>query len=229
MPNVASYKSLSGNDLLAALAADATTLRDKLKAWKEAAQRIAARLPNWRLAERLVDLGATNRESDLNDLRSGRRLLADPDPVPPLISASTATLRAKLNAAHADWEAAWQKGEQRLAGDPIWDRLSPEQKHIIRQECGLLMVPKPAVDTPQTIAEALSQRRLSEWENMSKALPARIEDALASAAALLEPKARAVSLPGAMLNTEADLDDWLVKVRERVAKALAEGPVIPKV
>ena len=105
----------------------------------------------------------------------------------------------------------------------------PGQKHTIRQECGLLMVPEPTVDTPQTIAEALSQRGLSEWENMSKALPARIEDALASAAALLEPKARAVSLPGAMLKSETELDEWLGKVRERIAKALAEGPVIPKV
>ena len=229
VPNIASYKSLSGNDLLAALAVDATTSRDKLKAWKAAAQKIGERLPNWRLAERLAGLGAVDQQGDLDDLLSGRRLLADPDPVPPLISAAAETLRAKLNAAHADWEAAWQKGEQRLAEDPTWSKLSPEQKHTIRQECGLLMVPEPTVDTPQTIAEALSQRGLSEWENMSKALPARIEDALASAAALLEPKARAVSLPGAMLKSETELDEWLGKVRERIAKALAEGPVIPKV
>ena len=123
VPNIASYKSLSGNDLLAALAADATTLRDKLKAWKAAAQKIGDRLlPNWRLAERLVALGAVDQQRDLDDLRSGRRLLADPDPMPPLISAAAETLRAKLNAAHADWEAAWQKGEQRLAHDPTWSQ-----------------------------------------------------------------------------------------------------------
>ena len=229
VPNIASYKSLSGNDLLAALAADATTLRDKLKAWKAAAQKIGDRVPNWRLAERLVALGAVDQQRDLDDLRSGRRLLADPDPMPPLISAAAETLRAKLNAAHADWEAAWQKGEQRLAHDPTWSKLSPEQKHTIRQECRLLMVTKATVDTPQTIAEALSQRGLSEWENMAKALPARTEDALASAAALHEPKARAVSLPGAMLKSEEELDEWLSRIRERVLKALAEGPVIPKV
>ena len=229
VPNIASYKSLSGNDLLAALAANAKTLRDKLKAWKAAAQKIGDRLPNWRLAERIVALGAVDQQGELDDLHSGRRLLADPDPMPPLISAAAETLRTKLNTGHANWEAAWQKGEQRLAHDPIWGKLSPEQKHTIRQECGLLMVAKPTVDTPQTIAEALSQRGLSEWENMSKALPARIEDALASAAALLEPKARAVSLPGAMLKSEKELDGWLRKVRERVLKALAEGPVIPKV
>ena len=229
VPNIASYKFLSGNDLLAALAADATTLRDKLKAWNAAAQKIGDRLPNWRLAKRLVALGAVDQQGGLDDLRSGRRLLADPDPMPSLISSAAETLRAKLNAAHADWEAAWHKGEQRLAHDPTWSRLSPEQQHTIRQECGLLMVTKPTVDTSQTIAEALSQRGLSEWENMSKALPARIEDALASAAVLLEPKARPVSLPGAMLKSEAELDKWLGKIRGRVLKALAEGPVIPKV
>ena len=138
-------------------------------------------------------------------------------------------MRAKLNAAHADWEAAWQKGEQRLVQDPTWNKLSPEQKHAIRLECGLLTVTKSAVDTPQTIADALSQRGLSEWENMSKALPTRTEGALSSAAVLLEPKARAVSLPGTMLNSEEELDEWLGKVRKRVLKALAEGPVIPKV
>ena len=71
MPNIASYKSLSGNDLLAALAADATTLRDKLKAWKAAAQKIGDRLPNWRLAERLAGLGAVDQQRDLDDLLSG--------------------------------------------------------------------------------------------------------------------------------------------------------------
>ena len=229
VPNIASYKSLSGNDLLAGLAADATTLRDKVKAWKEAAQKIGERLPNWRLAERLVALGAVHQQGDVDNLLSGRRLLADPDPVPPLILAAAETLRAKLNAANAEWKAAWQKGEQRLAEDPTWGKLSPEQKHKTRQECGLLIVPEPTVDTPQTIAEALSQRGLSEWENMSKALLARIEDALASAAALLEPMSRAVFLPGVMLKSEEELDEWLSKVRERVLKALAEGPVIPKV
>ena len=229
VPNIASFKSLSGNDLLAALAADATTLRDKLKAWTAAAQKIGDRMPQWRLAEHLVALGAVDQQGDFDDLRTGRRLLADPDPMPPLISDAAETLRVMLNAAHADWEEAWQKGEQRLAEDPTWGKLSPEQRHAIRQECGLLMVTKPTVDTPHTIAEALSQHGLSEWENMSKALPARIEDALASAAALLEPKARAVSLPGTLLKSEEELDEWLGKVRERVLKALTEGPVIPKV
>ena len=229
VPNIASYGSLSGNDLLAALAADATTLRDKLKAWKAAAQTIDHRLANWRLAERLVTLGATGQQDDLDEFRRSRLLLADPDPMPPLISIAADTLRAKLNAAHSDWEAAWQKGEQRLAEAPTWGMLAQERQYAIRRHCGLLPVTKPTVDTPQTITEALSQRGLSEWENMTMALPARIDDALASAAALLEPKARVVPLPGVMLKSEVELDEWLSKVRQRVATALADGPAIPRV
>ena len=91
------------------------------------------------------------------------------------------------------------------------------------------MVAKPAVDTPQTIADALSQRGLSEWENVVKALPARIDDALTAAAALLEPKAQTVALPGAMVKSEVELDAWLTKVRAKLVEALADGPVIPKV
>ncbi|WP_170340900.1 BREX system P-loop protein BrxC [Ruegeria arenilitoris] len=229
VPNLASYKSLSGNDLLAALATDATDLREKLKDWKKAKQVISERMPNWRLAERLVGMGAKDQESDLESIRTGRRLLADPDPVPPLISAAADTLRARLNAIYQAWEKAWDSGEERLANDPTWKKLSPEQKRAIREENGLLQATKPAVDTPQAISEALSGRGLSEWESMVKALPTRIDDALASAAAELEPKAHTVLLPGALVKSEADLDEWLQKVREKVAEGLQNGPVIPKV
>lgn len=229
VPNLGTYKALSGNDLLAALATDATVLREKLKAWKAAEQKIAARQPNWQLAERLVHLGAKDQEADLESIRSGRKLLADPDPVPPLVAAASDALRSKLNAAHAAWEAAWGKGEERLGNNATWAKLFPEQKHGIRQECGLLTVTKPSVDTPKSIADALAQRGLSEWENVAKALPARIDDALAAAAALLEPKAHTVSLPGTMVKSEAELDQWLTKVRAKIVEALADGPVIPKV
>lgn len=229
VPNLGTYKGLSGNDLLAALAANATTLRDKLKSWKAASQKITNRQPNWHLAERIVGLGATDQASNLESITTARRLLAEPDPVPPLIAAASDSLRTKLNAAHAAWEAAWTKGEDRLANDQTWAKLSPDQKHSTRQESGLLKVSKPAVDTPQAIADALSQRGLSEWENMAKALSARIDDALAAAAALLEPKARTVLLPGAMMKTELELDVWLMKVRAIIAAALVDGPVIPKV
>ncbi len=88
VPDLPKYKSLSGNDLLAALAENAASLRDKLKTWQAASSKTGARLPNWSLAERLVRLGANDLESDLSDIRNGRKLLGggSASKIDPLIS-----------------------------------------------------------------------------------------------------------------------------------------------
>lgn len=229
VPNLPSLKSLSGNDLLAAIAADASSLRDKLKAWKAASTKIGQRLPNYRVSERLVQLGAVEQKAELETIRDKRQLLADPDPVPPVIAAAANTLRGRLNAAYESWKAAWDAGEARLANSETWNKLSPEQKHDIRAEAGLLLLDKPVVDTPTSISESLAQRSFVGWENATKALPTRIDDALSSAAIILEPKAQTVSLPGSLLKTEQDLDAWIQKAREALQRGLAAGPVIPKV
>lgn len=234
VPKLDMYKDLSGNALLAALAEDATMLCDKFKSCKAASKKIADRLVNWRLAEHLVSLGGKEQEADLENIRNDRQLLADPDSVPSLISEASHALRKKLNAAYAAWETAWTRGQERLNHDPIWARLLPDQKQSILQKCCLLKVTSPSVDTPQAIVEALSVRGLSEWENMCKALPTRIEEALAAADALLrpksslEPKARFILLPSVLVKSEPELDAWLTMVRTKIIEALPDGPVRPK-
>ncbi len=229
VPDIAKYKSLTGNDLWAALAANTSTLRDKIKAWDEAARKIDDRRANWSLAERLVHLGADAQASDLEHIRAGHLLLSEPDPVPPVIAAAADTLRFKLNNLHARWEAAWTTGEQRFNGDPTWARLTRDQQQTLRHNAGLVFVTKPVVDTPQAIAHALQTRGLSEWDSVVKALLARVDDAIAEAAALIEPKARTVPFAGSLLKTEADIDAWLKRLRAQIIEALADGPVIPRV
>lgn len=229
LPDAAILRGLSGNDLLAELASRAPDLKQCLKDWKQSAEVMASRLPKWRLAEKLVGFGAADQASAIDAVRTARSLNTEPDPVPPIIAAATETLRGRLNAVFADWQAAWEKGEARLNASETWNRLSPEQKHRIRQDNGLLQATKSTVDSPESVASALQQRGLSQWADMVKALPTRIDDALAQAAAELEPKAHAVQLPGGLIKSEADLDVWLADVRARVVAALADGPVIPKV
>ncbi|MER9746155.1 BREX system P-loop protein BrxC [Mesorhizobium sp. M0140] len=229
VPNLNHLKSLSGNDLLAAIAEDATRLRDKLKAWKAATAKIGQRLPNFRVAERLVQLGASEQKSDLDTIKANRQLLADPDPMPPVISAAANALRGRLNAAFESWKKSWDAGETRLATSETWNKLLPEQKHSIREAEKILPLTKPELDTPASITESLGQRSFIGWENATKALPTRIDEALASAAILLEPKAQTISLPGGLLKTEQDLDAWIQAARASLKDALANGPVIPKV
>jgi hypothetical protein len=229
VPDIGELRSLSGNDLVAKLAELAPTLREKLQSWQAAEELIQERLSVWQLAEQLVRLGAEEQAESLAHIKEARTLLANPDPLPPIIAAAAEMLRSKLNGTFKAWDLAGETAEKRLEQSESWNKLNPEQQASIRQSAGLLSVTKPAVATPKEIEKTLSQRGLSEWDSMTKALSTRVDDALAEATAMFEPKARTVQLPSGLLKSEAELDDWLKRIREQIASALAEGPVTPKV
>lgn len=228
VPGIADLRQRSGNDLLVALAGRAAE-KTALDTWRAAAKTREERMPRWRLAERLVAHGAVEQQAALDAVRTGRLLLAEPDPVPPIVQGAADALRGKLNAAWQAWQAAWAQAEARLNADGCWQRLSPDQRRAIREQVGLLPVEEPEVARPEDIAAALRARGLAAWGDLAKALPARVDEALAEAAALLEPKARTLVLPGRLLRTETELDEWLDDLRARVMAALTEGPIIPKV
>lgn len=230
VPGLAEMRVLSGNDLLVEVATRAPSLREAWRVWVEAAQAILKRLPDYKTAEQLVALGATGQASALAAIRDERKLLDDPDPVPPLLQAAAAELRARVNAAFEAYEKAWAEAEARLSADALWQRLTPEQRHTIRQEVGLLLVPRPSVAKPEDIVEALKARSLSAWQDLVKALPQRVADALEDAAEILVPRARSITLPPpGVINDEAELDAWLRKVRSILLDGLKAGPVIPNV
>jgi hypothetical protein len=162
-------------------------------------------------------------------IHDGRHLLNDPDPTPPVLHEAAGELRRRLNAVVDDYDKAWDGAEARLKADSTWQRLTPEQKHRNRQDAHLLRIDAPSVATAHDIAEALAQRSLAAWRDLGKALPQNVADALAEAAALLEPKTQSITLPAAgVLKDEPALEAWLKRVREILAAALRDGPVIPR-
>lgn len=229
VPDLDTLRGLSGNDLLVALADRAPELRKKLKAWVESAKNIQARMPNYQLAKRLSTLGATEQAKMLNQVHDQRLLLSNPDPVPPIIADAAESLRSKLNAAYNAYTVAWEAADRRLSSDENWKKLSSEQADTFRCESMLIPVKKPALDTPMAIADELTRRGLSEWDNMAKALPARVDEALIKAAKCFEPKIQTVQLPSGTIKDPADLQRWLDVIRRQIEEALTAGPVVPRV
>lgn len=229
VPEIATLRALSGNDLLAHFANAAQALREKIKSWDTASKAINQRMPNWFLAKRLIELGAKDQQGDIEHVFSARNLLANPDPIPPIVAAAADALRQRINKSFDVWDKAWVSAEERLSKNDSWQKLSADQKRKFREEAGLLPVNKPVVDTPKAIAEALQTRGFTEWDSMTKALPARVDDVLAQAAQMFEPKVQTVILAGHLLKSEPELDAWLKNVRDQLVTALANGPVIPKV
>jgi hypothetical protein len=217
-----------GNDLLAELAARTEDLKKRIPAWQAQKAEKERRLSAFKLAERLVALGAVDQEAALSAIKSGCTLLDEPNPVMPLVSAAADGLRAKANAVFQAWQTVWQAGQARLKADEAWGKISPEKKHEILATHGLLDRAAPDLATPEKIVDSLTACGIGQWRDSGLALPARVDAALQDAAVEIEPKTQSITIPRRTLRSEADLDAWLAEVRIAIAPSLAHGPVLPK-
>jgi hypothetical protein len=230
-PELDALDALSGNERLIEAASSGTALAAAYAGWLASRQTIAARLPAYRTTRRLVELGAHGQQPALDDIRDRRRLLDEPDPVPPLRQDAAAELRLRLNAAFDAYAAALARAEAALQADANWQnpKLTPDDRHAIRADNGLLPVPRPNLASPDDIVAALTARSLSAWADLTRGVPAGVQAALDEAAERLQPQVQAVTLPQAgTLSDAAALEKWLATVRETIAAALANGPVRPR-
>jgi hypothetical protein len=139
VPGMNEFRSSTSNDLLAELAARAEELKPLIAQWQAAKAEKERRLRDWNWATRLVSLGAAGQREALDAIRAARNLLAEPNPLPTLVSAAAEDLRNQTNTAHAAWREAWEAGEARLKADSAWEKVSPEKKHELRVEHALLL------------------------------------------------------------------------------------------
>lgn len=228
-PELDILQALSGNERLIEVATRGAALAQDYAAWRASRDAIAARLPAFRTTEHLVEGGASGQAPALADIRDRRRLLDEPDPVPPLRQDAAAELRGRLNAAADSYAAAMEHAEATLRDDANWAALAPDDKRAIRARNGLLPAPRPVVASPEDIVTALASRSIAAWADLTRGLPAGVQAALDEAAERLQPQVRPVTVPapGTLADAGA-LDAWLASVRAALAAALAHGPVRPR-
>lgn len=229
--DVRDLQMLSGNAQLLKLHEQKDDLAAKLAAWKKSADAITKRWPAW---ERLLDFhnfAAGLPEADacaksIAAITEGRGLLAEPDPVPELIKQLTTALRIALGKLQDDLAAAFTAGDAKLAESQVWSGQTDEQRATIATAYQLTPPPKAAIGTDDEILEALRVRTLTDRRNLLDAVPQRFARALEEAAKLATPEAVRIALPGAIIKTPDELDQWLAGVRQQVVDKLKDGPVI---
>jgi hypothetical protein len=230
-PAITALEGRTGNDLLFGLHEAADDLTQHVADWKATADKTAQRLPQFGLAEQLLEQatgieGMDTQASTLAAIRTNRSLLDDPDPTVGVLKAVGTALRAALSAAHGHYAATLAAEQAKIDAHPAWQALPPSKQAGLLQAAGIAALSPPATDTDEALLTALMARDLAAWQTLADALPTRFIQALAAAIKEAEPKARRVSLPGATIHDQAELDGWLGKVRAEIEKALAEGPVI---
>ncbi len=223
--------ALSGNKQLLALHDAREELGKLAKEWKERGEAIGRRLPAWQTLERLQDHAdglavAAEVAPQAEAIRDGRRLLEEPDPVPPLSSRLVDALRAELKARYAEWRARFESERKALEADASWQKLSPADRSALLAACKLSELPEPKAGTPEELLSALDATSLAGWTERLHALTSRFAEARKEAAQRVAPKAVVVALPKATLHDEAEVEKWLEEARRVLKEKLASGPVI---
>ena len=223
----------SGNEQLLLIYNRREELSQNIKTWQEISKRIEKRLPAWELLERLVDQAAGSEDTDFireqfQQIERHRKLIEDPDPVAPLLANVTQLLRDELNRYKKEYDERHQKGMERLQKDENWAMLSPEQRHELLAEQKLTNADAPVVEvgSAEEIASTLRKTPLTALSDRVAAFPARFQEVVVNAAALMEPEAQFVTLPGGTLKTDQDVESWLEDAKKAIQKALKNGPVI---
>ncbi len=232
-PLLTELEGLQGNDLLFKLFAEASPLTTSIATWRKTAARVAERTPAFQAASQLLQhavaaslAGATKCQSDLEAVRNHRSLLDDPDPVSPILQAASTALRNALRDVHAHYEQVLKDEITALEKQPLWSSLGEGKRSALLTKHGATSFPAPQLSSEADILVTLQSCDIAGWRTRADALPTRCAAALAEAIQEAKPKARRISLPGATIESEAELDAWLGKARESIKNALKDGPAI---
>ena len=221
-----------GNEQLIAIYNRRDELVSSIDNWRDLAERIAKRWPNWNELTRLTTHASGLRETEVilaqvNTIEQQRQLLEDPDLVAPLITNLTQLLRDELNKLDSEYDTCHKKGMQRLAADSNWQQLEPEQRNQLLSAQRLTLSDRPtvAVQSTNDVLATLDHCSLPMFTDRVAALPGRFDNVAVGAAELCEPEIQFVNVHRHTLKTVDEIDAWTEEVRGQLKAALAKGPV----
>ena len=198
--------------------------------WVKTAQDIHKRSPVWHsltaLLEHAKELGPyAGLKADADAIQAQRSLLADPDPVRPLLDHTADVMRQALNAKLQAYSSAFEQQKAHLAADADWCKLTDVQRAQLTLDHHLQPLKPIDLESPDPLQDALDECSLQHWISKTQALSSRFDAARHAAVQLLKPNVAYVAIPKRTLNNEAELKDWLAEVEQLLTEKLKHGPV----
>lgn len=227
---ITALEQASGNGLLLELVSKADELTVLAKQWEQTAQLIQRRLPLWNQLDVLLDYATSlgpyaELKAEVAAISAQRSLLAEPDPVRPVLERATDTLRKALTAKLDAYRAEHTAQMAQLEADSNWQKLDGE-KHaeLIRAHH---IDPPVTLDlsTAEKLADALDDCDLQRWIERTQALTTRFAAVRMDTAKLLKPNVVQVKLPQRTLNDVDEVRAWLAEVEQLLLAQVAKGPL----
>ncbi len=221
----------SGNAQLLALYEKREVIKEHLKAWQEAAEKITNRLPAWSTLKQLLQLSKDlafydELKTQMDAVINNRSLLSDPDPVEALTKDLSARLRNAVTVKSNEFNTEYQVLNEQLAENDNWQKVTYTQQQQILDSYDINEPIMVSVNTVEELVDSLEFCSIKHWNDRIQAQNNKFNSATLDAAKLLEPKVQQVKLPHRTLKTEADIKAWLAEVEQLMLKDLQNGPLV---
>ncbi|MBK7688409.1 MAG: hypothetical protein IPJ35_05285 [Elusimicrobia bacterium] len=223
--------SKSGGERLVTMASHEKDIKALWDNWKIQVALIEKRKPTWDRATRLVSFGKFLPELDdaraqLEAVKTNRSLLAEPDPVAPILLFMVGVIRNKLLAIHTKYEDTVMAAQTTLDADANWLALKPEQQTKILVSQTLDTPEKPSLSSDDALLAALESASLETRADWIALVPTRVGNALAEAARLTKPASRILKFPPVTLETTTQVESWFLERKHQLLEEIKKGPVI---
>lgn len=229
---VQALQALSGNEQFVAVYEARASLLDSFAAWSKAKALREERRPAWETVQRLLAHAAGRYvvqevTPQVDAILGQRLLLAEPDPVKPLVDALCSDLRQALRAARVRVTEVRERELKMMEATTEWNKLDDEQWRTFFHDNHVGPVAELDIGTDAKLLRALDEKPLSAWETEAVAVPTRMRQAREQAAKLLEPKAVRVRLKSTTLHNADEVDVYLSELRQDIMEHVQTGkPVI---
>lgn len=230
--SIEQLQSLSGNEQLVAVYERRDELLNSFRAWGQAREKIAQRLPRWLMLQRLlahaVNLPVFNEVNpQVAAIKDSRALLGDPDPISPLINKVTAALRVALQTARERLVEAQNRELNLLAASQEWQNLKETERQQILNKNALGAISQLNFATDEELLTSLDFTSLASWEDKIAAPAGRVRKVREEAAKRLLPQAIRIAPRQATLKSVDEVDTYLATLRAEIMPHIEAGnPVI---
>ncbi|KPN75324.1 hypothetical protein AEA42_19875 [Shewanella sp. Sh95] len=227
-PHLNEIEVLSGNAQLLAAYQSQPIILQELEQWKAQADKVSARLYLWDEFKAALKhcqglAGYDALDSEKRAIEQNRSLLAEPNPIEPLLKQAIEAIRLAIMKKYQDFQDEYQTCLQELEQDTIWAQLSSSQQSELLTKHHLDNLEMQPLSGNDRVIDSIENTSLTQWSDKTSALAGRFSRVRQEAVDRLVPKAKQVQLSKVVINTEAELDAWLKQVRADVMAALNDN------
>ncbi|ABK48051.1 conserved hypothetical protein [Shewanella sp. ANA-3] len=227
-PHLNEIEVLSGNAQLLAAYQSQPIILQELEQWKAQADKVSTRLYLWDEFKAALKhcqglAGYDALDSEKRAIEQNRSLLAEPNPIEPLLKQAIEAIRLAIMKKYQDFQEEYQTCLQELEQDAIWAQLSSSQQSELLTKHHLDNLEMQPLSGNDRVIDSIENTSLTQWSDKTSALAGRFSRVRQEAVDRLVPKAKQVQLSKVVINTEAELDAWLKQVRADVMAALNDN------